>query len=267
MAFDTFARAYALDMGTAYEPLALSAPGEVWEKAERRYAMCLKAGTTGADVLSREAWMASEVTKVLWRQKHPRTAALWNGLEQAALEAVAAPGAVHEFNGIRYIVRRGFLWCQLPSGRCLAYGAPRIKEQVWVEWLATGLRETMGRAEAERAARLGEVAIKGETRGAVTAMGVDSKTKRYQRFALYGGLATENCVQAIARDLMASGMLAAEEAGYPIVLTIHDEAVAEVPEGFGSVEEFERVLCARDAWAASIPVVASGYAADRYRKD
>jgi DNA polymerase len=66
---------------------------------------------------------------------------------------------------------------------------------------------------------------------------------------------------------MASGMLAAEAAGYPIIMTVHDEAVAEVPDDFGSVEDFERVLCTRDRWAADIPVVASGYAAKRYRKD
>ena len=66
---------------------------------------------------------------------------------------------------------------------------------------------------------------------------------------------------------MAEGMLAAEAAGYPIVMTVHDEAVAEVPDDFGSVEEFEALLCTRGSWAADIPVVAKGWAGKRYRKD
>jgi DNA polymerase len=66
---------------------------------------------------------------------------------------------------------------------------------------------------------------------------------------------------------MVHGMLEAEAGGYPIVLTVHDEGVADVPLGFGSLAEFEALLCSSPSWAAGLPVVASGYEAFRYKKD
>jgi DNA polymerase len=44
---------------------------------------------------------------------------------------------------------------------------------------------------------------------------------------LYGGLIVENVIQAIARDLLANGMFEAEKEGFLILMTIHDEIVAE----------------------------------------
>ncbi len=239
-AFDSMAKIYGVDMAEAYGPLAANTDLPILDRAEQRYAECLARRDTGTDTMSREAWIASEVTKVLWRRKHPATVALWKGLEAAAFDAVASPGDVFTYNGVSYVVKRGFLWCKLPSGRCLAYGSPKIQE-----------RDTPW----------------GAKKAVVTALGVDSTTKRWMRFALYGGLATENCVQAIARDCMRDGMLNVERAAYAVVMTVHDEAVAEVPIGFGSLQEFERLLCTMKPWAEGLPVVASGYEAQRFRKD
>lgn len=239
VAFDSMAKVYFLDMATAFEPIRATTDSETWARAEKRYEECLERGDTGTDVLTWQQWMASEVTKVLWRRRHPATAALWKGLEEAAFDAVVSPGQVYGYNGCDFIVRRGFLWMRLPSERCLAYGAPKVQDrkQPW-----------------------------GDTKATVTCLGVNSTTKKWERYPLYGGLLTENAVQAIARDLMANGMLKAEEAGYPIILTVHDEAAAEVEEGFGSVKEFEDLLCDLPDWATGIPLVAEGYEARRYRK-
>lgn len=240
LAFHAMAAVYGVDMADAYAPLKGTADPETWERAIDRHAECAERNDSGTDVMTREAWIASEVTKVLWRGKHPRTVEMWRGLEDAAREAVQNPGRIATYGKISYIVRRGFLWCRLPSGRCLAYGSPRIEDRK-TPW--------------------------GDVKPSVTALGVDSVTKRWTRFAPYGGLLTENAVQAVARDLMAHGMLQAEAAGYPMVMTVHDEGVADVPAGHGTLAEFERLLCALPDWAAGLPVVASGWEGHRYRKD
>ena len=178
MAFNSMAAIYRVNMADAYEPLLASTDTKTWERAEKRYAECLERQDTGTDVMTREAWIASEVTKVLWRAKHPATQALWRGLEEAAFDAVLHPGTTFSFRGIDYVVGRGFLWCKLPSGRVLAYGGPKISE-----------RETPW----------------GERKSVVTVLGVDSVTRRWSRYALYGGLATENCLAGDTEVLTDAG--------------------------------------------------------------
>jgi DNA polymerase len=72
--------------------------------------------------------------------------------------------------------------------------------------------------------------------------------------------------QAVCRDLLVAGIRNVEAAGYPVVLHVHDEIVSEVAKGFGDLKEFE-ALCARmPPWADGLPVVASGWRGERYRK-
>ena len=62
-------------------------------------------------------------------------------------------------------------------------------------------------------------------------------------FQTYGPKLVENIVQGTARDLLAEAMLRVEEKGYPIVMHCHDEIIAEVPEGTGSVDECDMGIC------------------------
>ena len=62
-------------------------------------------------------------------------------------------------------------------------------------------------------------------------------------------------------------MFKAEAAGYPIVFTVSDEIVTEVPRGWGDVGEFEKLICELPAWATGMPLTAGGWRGKRYRKD
>jgi DNA polymerase bacteriophage-type len=72
--------------------------------------------------------------------------------------------------------------------------------------------------------------------------------------------------QGLCRDLLANAMLKLEAAGYPIVLSVHDEIVAEVPEGTGDIAEFRRIMCDLPGWATGLPLKAEGWRDRRYRK-
>ena len=90
----------------------------------------------------------------------------------------------------------------------------------------------------------------------------------WMKLDTYGPKMAENIIQAVARDILAHAMLQLDAAGYPIVLHVHDEIVAEVPKDRGSVEEFERIMSTMPEWAATWPVkAAGGWRGLRYRKE
>lgn len=75
-----------------------------------------------------------------------------------------------------------------------------------------------------------------------------------------------NCVQAIAYDIMDHGWANAEEAGFDVVLSVHDEIGAEGPE-HRELAEFEAAMNDIPGWAEGCPVSSAGYVSTRYRKD
>jgi DNA polymerase len=83
----------------------------------------------------------------------------------------------------------------------------------------------------------------------------------------YGGMLFENWDQAVARDLLVNGMFRVEYAGYPIILTVYDEIVSEVPLSFGSQEQFDAEMGTLPDHATGLPLGVAGWRKPRYRKD
>ena len=197
--------------------------------------------------------------KVAWREAHPAIVKSWYALQDAAIHAVKNPGMkVPCLDGkIIYRVANNILWCRLPSGRPLAYVAP------WIESGQCRECHGLGQVEDEDCAACWG---RGEVKERVAFHGQNSATKKWQKNALYGGLQCENVVQAIARDILAEGMFRLEDAGYPLVLTVHDENICEVPDGFGSPDELAELMSIVPTWAEGLPVAVSAWEDKRYVK-
>jgi DNA polymerase len=203
----------------------------------KKYKETVKAWT-GLDISDE---LAQKVVET-YREVNHRIKTLWSDLQRAAQEAVDSPGTVVRGgrNGcIKYVVRGGFLWCILPSGRPLAYAAPRMEPRM-CPW--------------------------GEMANSVTVSTVNSYTRKWERRALYGGLQTENVVQAIARDLMALAMCRVQEANYNVILTVHDEVLCEVPNDNGDLSDFNALMSERPKWCQHMPLKVKGWEGRRYQK-
>jgi DNA polymerase len=172
--------------------------------------------------------------KTEWRHAHLATVEFWKSIQRAALQAVHTRQPIECGSRLSFAMDGGTLWLRLPSGRRLAYPQARIGP---------------GKFDGHRA-----VYFHDNARGGWT-----------ETSSWYGSL-TENVVQAVARDLLAAAMLRLESAGYPVVLHVHDEAVAEVPASFGSTGAFLQLMTQLPDWAAGLPVAAKPWSRIRYAK-
>lgn len=83
---------------------------------------------------------------------------------------------------------------------------------------------------------------------------------RTGRSKLYGGLLTENVVQALARCIIADQILAAKRAGYRVVTTTHDEIVVVCKEAKADkcLKDLIKIMSTPPAWAKGLPLAAEG---------
>lgn len=189
-------------------------------------------------------WIEDDESKAVveaYRSMNKLIVEFWGRMEQAAKRALLKPGKVVRVGrgGMVRFTRRGkLLYCILPSGRPLGYYRPSL-ERVQTKF---GMR----------------MQIRYWARNPLT--------RKWVKTSTYGGKLTENLVQAMSRDLLSEGMKRTEAAGYPTVLTVHDEIVADVRNDHGSVQQFTALMAETPRWASACPVVVKGFEAERYRK-
>ena len=168
-----------------------------------------------------------------WRKANPHMVQFWWDVDAAAIKAVTEKQKT-KVGKIIFEYMSGILFITLPSGRKLSYVKPRM-------------------------------AVNRFGRDGLTYEGI-AENKKWSRIETYGPKLVENIVQGTARDLLAEAMLRVEKKGYPIVMHCHDEIIAEVPEGSGSVDEMCEIMAIQPEWAEGLPLRADGYSCSFYQK-
>ena len=179
-----------------------------------------------------------------WREANRRIRDLWYSMDAAAAQVISEGGSTG-VNGL--VLAREFdpehgldcLSIRLPSGRKLYYNSPFVAQNEW-------------------------------DRPTIVYTGMDQKTKRWKSIETYGGKLVENCVQAIARDCLATSIDRLEAAGLPVVFHVHDEVVIDAQPW-----DMEDAMLARVCeimgepipWAPDLPLKAAGWVGYYFTKD
>ena len=172
-----------------------------------------------------------------WRAANPKIVKFWKNINNAAITCIENSCRVNVCEGVWFYMERGILSMHIPSGRSLRY--PRAK------------------------------LVEGMYGHSVVYEGIDQNKKKWCEISIYGGKFTENLVQAFARDCLAVAMTRLADAGYDIVMHVHDEVVIEVDEYAAEMllEDINRILAMPISWAAGLPLKAEGYVTPFYKKD
>jgi DNA polymerase len=231
------------------EKMELEVDKEAMRKLEKRLAR-LSDATFG---LSREAYIAIDGLKRLYRGARPNIVKFWYHLEEAIRNSLGNPGTKYQvcdplFPNPKqpkiYALTEGN-WTRLifPSGRSLCYPFMRIQGE--------------GEADEDDEGNKNNIVY----------LGVKPMSKQWGWIKTYSGKLAENAAQFIARDVIAAGAKAAEKAGYNVVLSVHDEILTEVPDDPRyTAKELEELMSIVPPWAAGLPLAAAGFESYRYRK-
>ena len=167
-----------------------------------------------------------------WRQASPTIPKFWRDTENAAKRALENPGRTFTIPcGVKYRRDADALRCLLPSGRVLSYWGARLDND-----------------------------------GSICFMGQNQTTRKWEKTETWGGKLVENIVQAFARDCLAVALLRLDEAGYKTVFHVHDEIIAEAPDG-SRWEDMAEIMGRPIEWAPGLLLRGDGYATKFYMKD
>jgi DNA polymerase len=187
----------------------------------------------------REGLQESELPAIVhgWRMANPKIVKLWRRLEEATRHVISRKTRYTvkgPYCDITYRYEKGYLFCELPGGRRLAYYGAHMDGTRIRYW------------------------------------GLDQVKKIWVKMDAYGGLLAENVTQAIARDCLYDAMYRMRDIDIlAILMHIHDEIVGEADDDKAALalEEMENVMRVSPTWAEGLPLKGDGYISKFYKKD
>lgn len=210
-----------------------------------------------------------------WRKANPNIAKLWKDCEKAAKAAVLSPGQKVKAGRCEYFSRQAagmnYLFCRLPSGRCIAYPQPKIESQLRYAWgdpakgkkVKVSILQPVASDIALAQERVGDDYY---IKDSLTVFG-QIKENAVGRFPIHGGIFVENQCMGSAADIMFVGAVNLDDQGYRIFSLVHDEAVSAFePEKGQSPEEMESLMLQLPPWADGLPLKAVAGVIPFYKK-
>lgn len=213
----------------------------------------------GADKMGlTEGEMQDIVTQ--WRAASPTIPLLWRRVEDAAKAALETPGRRCTVMRKQRDPERAALNEALTGGRGYSqdFLAGGFVCTYWRDKDALRCKLPSGRILTYWGARL--------VNGSIEFMGQNQTTRKWERTDTWGGKLVENIVQAFARDCLAVAMVRLDEAGYAITFHVHDEIIAEAPDG-SRWEDMAEIMGRPIDWAPGLLLRGDGYATKFYMKD
>jgi len=192
-----------------------------------------------------------------WRAKHPAIKQFWYDLEKAAMAAVREPGSTHHVGRLTFRKAGSFLFMRLPSGRFISYPNAEVRS------VKTTWKDDDGEI-IWRDALTYFSTIDQAKRSKVVYDPLNSAT--WARISTYGGMLSENAASGTARDLLADAMVRLEAAGYPVLMSVHDDITTEPNEDHGSLEEMIAIMAKLPKWAPGLPLASAGFEGKRLQK-
>jgi len=224
-AFVEMGKGYGLDLRPVARQLWESATPEEKECAVKAYK--LHCSRTTEQPIDKACGYAASIIVQRWRAAHPEIVKFWDDLENAVAQAVITKKPV-QCGRLTWFTHDRFLFCKLPSGKCVAYLYPMAKES-----------------------------YNGFTVSYVSA--------EYGRISMYGGRWAENVTQATQREILVDAMIRLED-WFPVIYHNYDECASEVPVQWECLDDYVELMKRVPNWAAGIPINVDGWEGMRYAK-
>ena len=228
-AFANMATTYHVDLDAMADSAFDSLPAATVSQARERWHKAIEDKRTYG--LREKTWVVCMSFVLLWRNAHPATRKFWYAVQEAASEAISTPDRIFTAGRLKFDRRGNWLRMHLPSGRFICYPGPRVDEN------------------------------------GISYLGWNHYRRCMARIRTYSGKLVQNADEAISRDILAAGLLDADEDGYNPVLSVHDEAICDSPdeERFTSSGLSAHLTRQRD-WTEGLPLAAKGFVDTRYGK-
>lgn len=169
-----------------------------------------------------------------FRARYADIPRFWSEIDDAVTAAIRERQTV-TVGAFRFRPDGKYLFIDLPAGRALAYYKPRIEPN-----------------------KFGRLAVSYE----------GSEPGKSPRVSTHSGLWVENLVQAIARDVLAHGLLLTfADPRLEIVAHVHDEILCLADQDdAGALQRLESYMHQAPAWCPDAPIRAEGWQGAYYRK-